>query len=223
MATSVPPLLPMLARGKHRHPRRGACFMELASFLAGERWSDRPACTHPLLAHLARLVNDLTSDDARPRLAVMVPSVIGLNSEEPRWWDEITMVVARQALPLVAESSQRALAVGLLTCERQRAQRAEAALPSMHPLTVEALATVPMAHRWADSFVGQMGIPGSQHPGSHVLECAALGISAALIPDPNEQLYKLLATAIEHCQMLAGQEPQLPPLPATWQEVCQPA
>jgi hypothetical protein len=27
--------------------------MEFASYLAGERWSDRPACTRPLLAELA--------------------------------------------------------------------------------------------------------------------------------------------------------------------------
>ena len=50
----LPQLLPVLSRGKHRNPRKGACFMELASFLAGERWSDHPACTHPLLAALAR-------------------------------------------------------------------------------------------------------------------------------------------------------------------------
>ncbi len=41
--------------------------MELASYLAGERWSDHPACTHPLLAAVARDVNDYTSgyEDAR--------------------------------------------------------------------------------------------------------------------------------------------------------------
>ncbi|WP_344829386.1 hypothetical protein [Nonomuraea dietziae] len=42
--------MPILSRGRHRNPRKGACFMELASYLAGERWSDHPACTHPLLA-----------------------------------------------------------------------------------------------------------------------------------------------------------------------------
>src|SRR5437773_328599 len=34
-----PALLPILARGKHRNPRKGACFMELASLLAGERFT----------------------------------------------------------------------------------------------------------------------------------------------------------------------------------------
>jgi hypothetical protein len=76
--------LPMLGRGKHRNPKKGACFMELASFLAGERWSDHPQCTHPLLAMLARAVNDLTSDEARPQLAPLIPSVIGLTSDDPR-------------------------------------------------------------------------------------------------------------------------------------------
>ena len=34
--------------------------MEMASYLAGERWSDHPKCTHPLVASVARMVNDNT-------------------------------------------------------------------------------------------------------------------------------------------------------------------
>ena len=56
--------------------------MELASYLAGERWSDHPACTQPLLAALARLVNDHTTDAGRNELAGLVPSVIGLTSDD---------------------------------------------------------------------------------------------------------------------------------------------
>ena len=69
-----PELVPVLSRGKHRSPRKGACFMELASYLAGERWSAHPACTHPLLAALARDVNDHTPDAGLARLAVLAPS-----------------------------------------------------------------------------------------------------------------------------------------------------
>ena len=58
--------------------------MELASYLAAERWSAYPACTHPLLAALAREVNDHTSDAGLPRLAVLAPSVIGLTGDDPR-------------------------------------------------------------------------------------------------------------------------------------------
>lgn len=57
--------------------------MELVSYLAGARWSDHPACTHPLLASLARLVNDHTSDAGRGELIGLVPSVIGLTSDDP--------------------------------------------------------------------------------------------------------------------------------------------
>ena len=56
--------------------------MELASYLAGERWSDDPACTHPLLAALARDVNDCTSHAGRAPLVPLIPSVIGLASED---------------------------------------------------------------------------------------------------------------------------------------------
>ena len=80
---SVPEIVPILSRGKHRNPRKGACFMEMASYLAGERWSDHPKCTHPLVATVARLVNDNTSDDHRSRLAELIPSVIGLHDHRP--------------------------------------------------------------------------------------------------------------------------------------------
>ena len=49
----APDGMPQLSRGKHRSPKTGACFMEFASFLAGEPWSDSPQCTDPMLAHLA--------------------------------------------------------------------------------------------------------------------------------------------------------------------------
>jgi hypothetical protein len=96
----LPALLPMLSRGKHRSPRKGACFMEFASLLAGERWSDHPACTHPLLAALARHVNDSTSDAGRQRLAELIPSVIGLTGEDLHVDARIALGSATMALPV---------------------------------------------------------------------------------------------------------------------------
>ena len=46
MTTATPTLVPMLTRGKHRSPRKGACFMEFASYLAGEQL-ERPSPLHP--------------------------------------------------------------------------------------------------------------------------------------------------------------------------------
>src|SRR6266568_2169792 len=100
-----PGLVPVLSRGKHRSPRMGACFMELASYLAGERWSDHPACTHPLLAAVARDVNDYTSDAGRARLAGLIPSVIGLTGLDghPAGWLEEQ---SRQALAQAPHAAQ---------------------------------------------------------------------------------------------------------------------
>ena len=114
----VPDVLPVLSRGKHRNPRKGACFMELASFLAGERWSDHPRCTHPLLADLARQVNDHTPDAHRSPLAVLIPSVIGTPSDDPRVDAHIAIACARAAVPVVAAERQNVMAVGIITAER---------------------------------------------------------------------------------------------------------
>ncbi|HEV2824581.1 MAG TPA: hypothetical protein VG035_05160, partial [Actinomycetota bacterium] len=96
----------MLSRGKHRSPRKGACFMEFASLLAGERWSDHPSCTHPLVAAVARQVNDLTSDAGRGRLAELIPSVIGLTGDDLHIDVRIALGAARLALPVAAAERQ---------------------------------------------------------------------------------------------------------------------
>ena len=88
----VPDGLPVLSRGKHRSPRSGACFMEMASVLAGEKWSDQPQCTHPLLAGLARLVNDSISDTGRRGLVEHIPSVVGVQGDGLGW--EVSLVAA---------------------------------------------------------------------------------------------------------------------------------
>ena len=80
--------------------------MELASYLAGERCSDHPACTHPLLAAIARLVNDHTSDKGRPRLAELIPSVIGLTGDDPHIDALITLRCTTIALPVTKERTQ---------------------------------------------------------------------------------------------------------------------
>ena len=217
--------LPLLSRGKHRNPRRGACFMELASFLAGEPWSDKPSCTHPLLAHLARLVNDLTPNAHRPRLAILVPAVIGLTSTDEHWNDELTLLAATRALPVVAEHHQRALAVGILNCEARRAERAGQDRVTLHPASERAFAQVPLVRKWAQDFIDECGGPGRRHPGSAVMEVATVGISAACIEEPHAMLRELLSDAITLCERMAGREQSVrtAPDPTMWRQVCKPA
>lgn len=90
--------VPVLSRGRHASPRDGASFMELASLLAGERWTDRPRCTHPVLAALARAVNELCDPGDRRALAVLVPDVIGLNDPGPDVTASLTLFCADQGL-----------------------------------------------------------------------------------------------------------------------------
>jgi hypothetical protein len=75
--TGTPAGLPNLSRGKHRAPTQGACLMEYVSVLAGLPFSDHPRCTHADLAILARRINDLMSDRARPELVLRAPLLIG--------------------------------------------------------------------------------------------------------------------------------------------------
>lgn len=84
IANSMPDGLPVLESGRHPDPAVGGCFMEYASLLAGERWSDHPRCTHPALAELARLINDASPRDARQQLATLIPDVVGLARPDPR-------------------------------------------------------------------------------------------------------------------------------------------
>src|SRR5215204_552550 len=145
-------VLPILSRGKHRSPRKGACFMEFASLLAGERWSDHPACTHPLLAAVARHVNDHTSDAGRARLAELIPSVIGLTGKDLHIDARIALGSATMALPVVAANRQRVMAVSVLTCDRVLADLDGRAAGSLEQQSRLALTKVPQAAAWADRF-----------------------------------------------------------------------
>jgi hypothetical protein len=57
-----------LSKGKHASPSEGACVMELASMLAGEPFSDRPASVCPVIAGFMRAYNDRIDDERRQDL-----------------------------------------------------------------------------------------------------------------------------------------------------------
>lgn len=196
----VPAALPVLSAGKHRSPRKGACFMEFASFLAGEKWSDHPACTQPLLARLARLVNDCTSDEQRPRLAQLIPSVIGLRSDDPRLDIRIALRAASTALPVAAVSSQRVLAVAILSGRRVLVQLDGQVPADIEARTELALEAAPDAVHWAHEFSAGAsttvrGYLRSACPTA--VRCAVEGVLRAAVSQPDARLHDLLAGAIE--------------------------
>jgi hypothetical protein len=195
--------VPVLSRGKHRNPRKGACFMEFASYLAGEPWSDHPGCTHPLLAGVARDVNDCTTDAGRTRLAPLIPSVIGLVPDDPHFVPLVTAVCIQHALPVVSQERQYILAVALLVGERHLAALDGRPSDSMRPGAQEALNAVPAAAKWARTFTARphRGTPDfARRTAPRAVSCAVEGISQACIPNPDERLYDLLNAAIAECK-----------------------
>jgi hypothetical protein len=99
-SVKLPESLPVLDRGSHVHPGDGACFMEYASILAGERFSDRPGCTHPVLAAVARAVNDAVGSASRQRLVELVPEVVGIRRDDPRTGPLLVALCTERALSL---------------------------------------------------------------------------------------------------------------------------
>lgn len=191
---AIPDGLPVLSRGRHRNPRKGACFMEMASVLANEPWSDRPQCTHPLLAQLARLVNDHTTDSGRGDLAVMIPEVVGVHGGDLDWEVALVAAVAGQAIYDVPEETQRALAAGLLRC-------AELTPPGDGAGIRAALDRAPGAEQWARRFID--GAPPirpkafRKHTSPAVMLSAVRGLARAAVPDPDARLRDLLRTGID--------------------------
>ena len=224
MTDRVPDVLPVLSRGKHRSPKKGACFMEMASYLAGERWSDSPACTHPLLAAVARAVNDHVSDTGRLAIAPLIPSVIGLTTDDARLDAELALVCARAALPVAALERQRALAVGVLNAERVLASLE--GLPDGHLTAASraALAEAPDAARWAQGFTGRAGRGLSvrgfrRHAAPSIVALAVRGLAAACVPDADARLQAVLREAVTTTQRRATVVP--PPADAQrWQQAC---
>jgi len=173
--------------------------MEFASFLAGERWSDPPACTHPLLAQLARQVNDLIGDTGRQRLVPLIPSVVGRCGDD-RTWLRLPVTVA--ALPIldVPEGTQRVLAAGLMSAERLCAEGGPELAPTGHEARA-ALDLVPHAVAWAE----RLPVPErvtrrifTDRCAPTMIRCTADGIVASDI-DRDARLQALLEVAIAAC------------------------
>ncbi len=179
--------------------------MEFASYLAGERWSDHPACTHPLLAELARRVNDCISDRSRQGLVVLVPEVIGLTGSDLRIDVRIALRAARTALPVVDEHFQCVLVVAVLSCERLLADLDDRPSTPLSQQSCDALAQVPAAAEWAQRCTRNVATSRRvfrRQTAPAIVDYAVRGIADACVPDPDPLLHDLLVGAIEDCQAL---------------------
>lgn len=198
--STLPDGIPVLSPGRHRTPKRGACFMELASVLAGERWSDHPSCTHPLLAQLARRVNDFTSDAGRQELAPLIPSVVGRRGND-HTWVTVAVAVAAHGLLDQPEGTQRALAGGLLQAE-QLCVDGGPDLAATRRQAQLALELVPGAVGWVERLRVRQRISVkafAKYCAPTMVRCAVDGVVASGSPDCDRRLRTLLEVAIAAC------------------------
>jgi hypothetical protein len=202
---SFPDLVPVLGAGRHRNPRKGACFMEMASFLAGERWSDHPRCTHPLLASLARMVNDTVPDADRAQLVTSIPDVVGLVGDDLILDLTIATRAAAAALPVAPVERQNVLAVGLLTCDRKLEEIDSPEAARLRAVVTEAFRSAPHAERWArryarDTRVAERTLRRQTAP--RIVAFSVEGLAIAAIQDAPARLIGLLKECIREVSAL---------------------
>ena len=209
----VPNGVPQLSRGKHRSPKTGACFMEFASYLAGEPWSDSPQCTDPLLAHLARGVNDRLSDARRGEIAPEIPRVIGLRGDHRILAPVIAMRAAASALPVASAGRQIALAVALVSLP---ALLPADTAPGVRAAAQQALDAVPLAKRAAREQVAKYRPRERDLRRSGcaaIVQLAVTGIAEAAVLDPDSLLVTLLRDSLDDIEdLLSTPQPDVSPV-----------
>jgi len=67
-----------LLSGAHEPNSEGQmCVMEAVAYVAGEEWSDSPACASPVIAAFMRSWNDSLDQEGRQRLKPYIPKLVG--------------------------------------------------------------------------------------------------------------------------------------------------
>jgi hypothetical protein len=121
-----------IGRGHHASPAFGACVVELASMLAGERFSDHPRSVCPAIAGFLRTYNDLLPEGEQDELYAYAAMIVGTAAPKKvhraraahilRWaglrsrgggvrpwlrtWDQVLEPAARMAVRLEREERQ---------------------------------------------------------------------------------------------------------------------
>ena len=65
-----------LSVGNHAGPEQGSCINEYVSFLAKEKWSDRPACMSRSISSFTMWINDKGDQKHRDTLMLMAPRLL---------------------------------------------------------------------------------------------------------------------------------------------------
>jgi hypothetical protein len=139
------PLQMHLGRGRHATAGARGCLMELASVLAGETWSDHPASVHPVLAAVARVVNDRVSEQDRASLEPLVPAMIGTATDDIESYTSLVLLCSSTALSQEKVRSHSDIRAEVESARRM-AQCARSATGGA--FIARLLASSPVARRW---------------------------------------------------------------------------
>ena len=126
-----------LGAGGHASLQEGACVMEMVSYIAGEPFSDHPACACPVItAFMTRWNDGLPNNAARDRwIKPLVLEIVGSRALRADGTDDTEVLVrraflcadaaCRQFAPLAFEAAGRALALaGLIDHAAEMAKHA---------------------------------------------------------------------------------------------------
>jgi hypothetical protein len=174
---------PVLCRGYHVHPRKGANLVEFAGALPGGRWSDDPAGVQPVLAALARVVNDATTDRARMALLPWAAWLVGT------------------AGPVRDDLLDRAVAARVGATALRHCDRSGAAVlaPVMAELAWHEPAATGRLRRW-------WATAGRRRAAAKLIRASALAVAAAG-RHPDETLRTMLAEAVNTVRAHDGLAP----------------
>jgi hypothetical protein len=135
----------------------------------------------------------------------MIPSVIGLTSDDLRMDVAIALRSAAVALPIAAEPRQRVLATAILRCERVLAGVDGRDPDSLSLQSRQVLDQVPDAKAWARSFSSRQRVSlrtFRKQVAPHIVNIAVEGMALACAPDVEQRLIELLASTIADCEAL---------------------
>ncbi|TDD18524.1 hypothetical protein E1218_25825 [Kribbella turkmenica] len=178
--------------------------MEYASYLAGLDWSDHPDCTHPLLALVAREVNDETSDAARADLVPMIPEVIGVTSDDPRLVPALVARCVRLVVPAISGRFQRTLVAGLLTAEYVLAELDGRPAGKVRDESARLLVELPDAVAWATKVLMSRARPysfGYEREAPLVVAGTIRAVTDFRVREGDALLRRLLSEAIEESRL----------------------
>lgn len=77
--------VPVLSGGAHNSPEKGACVMEMVSFMSGDKWTDSPKCTNQHISYAAQSVNDRLSEQGRQKILTQFDRLF--NTSDPEFAD----------------------------------------------------------------------------------------------------------------------------------------